>query len=130
MPQCRITPMANEDSDDRPYTTRSPPSSNIWTSMSAREIVQTLEDFAHQRGNHVLLLDQDVRVYLLALLREHLPRRREASHEIQIEIKNWKTYESPNCGHVATSISTPRRCLAPSMEVDHPFRVRRTDGAD
>jgi hypothetical protein len=79
MPQCRITPMANNNSDDRPNNAFSAKLEYLDGSMSAREIVQTLEDFAHQRGNHVLLLDQDVRVYLLALLREHLPCRREAS---------------------------------------------------
>lgn len=79
MPQCRIVPMATEDSDDRPlHNSFSAKIEYLDESMTVRELVQTLEDFAHQRGKHGLLLDAGVRNYLLGVLREHLPRRREA----------------------------------------------------
>lgn len=81
MPMCRIALMENED-DGRPSHK---PSHNSFKAqlqysdgdMSVREIAEAIEALSFQRGQHALLVDFEVRRYLLSILREHLPRQRE-----------------------------------------------------
>lgn len=49
-------------------------------SMNARTLYEVFDQVAHRRnaGDHVYQMDHHVRRYLANLLREHMPRKREA----------------------------------------------------